>query len=462
MRRFLRGNAKRRKRLLNHVGHYLRWHLSRGYAKWCENKKVTDEPGEKLLKEADSFDVSISGVLEIVGERVKSVVELDAGEWAEVVCVISRATFTTAKDVAAEFDALSAFTDGCRARCTESRDAIKTALGEENAQTNIVKSNLFNVEGVRRFAIETAMEDVSSSRWSLVHSWMNENGDARRWLQNSRAKRVLKRIVRHMIRDAATKELQGARRDGPFVGNGEDHVEAVKIRLEEMTMSTEETPAFEPNAKAAARILRGVCEFQDSLGKAIVDTMDRVQIVIEHLQDLLDAALKARDDCMQKHQDQATSDRTDEDEDEDKDKRLRLSSRARKAMITAMAVAVRRRYKEIADTVERPTPAGGTDDDTGDSPSLSGARAPENAAASAGGEASELYWLPTPIGGRCSAISQLEVHVRHQYADRTMLADLVKYSLASTRRRFFKIGATSETQRVSEEPSSRDRFSRRD
>ena len=228
MRRFLRGDAKRRKRLLNHVGHYLRWHLSQGYAKWCENKKITDEPGEKLLKEADSFDVSISGVLGIVGERVKSVVKLDAGEWAEVVCVISRATFTTHKDVAAEFDALSAFTDGCRARCTESRDAIKTALGEENAQTNIVKSNLFDVEGVRRFAIETAMEDVSSSRWSLVHSWMNENGDARRWLQNSRAKRVLKRIVRHMIRDAVTKELQGARRDGPFVGNGEDHVEEVK------------------------------------------------------------------------------------------------------------------------------------------------------------------------------------------------------------------------------------------
>ena len=430
MRRFLRGNAKRRKRLLNYVGHYLRWHLSQGYAKWCKKKDLTDAPGEKLLNEADSFDVSISGVLEIVDARVKSVVELGAGEWAEVVCVISRATFTTDKDVAAEFDALSAFTDGCRRRCTESRDAIKNALGEENATTNTFKSNLFNVESVRRFAIETAMEDVFSSRWSLVHSWMNENGDARSWLQNSRAKRVLKRIVRHMIRDAATKELQGARRDGPFVGNGEDHVEEFKIRCEEMTMVSEETPAFEPNAKAASRILRGVKEFQESLGEAIVDTMARVQIVIENVRDLYDAALKARDDCMHHQQRDRTDEDEDEDEDEDKDKRLRLSSRARKAMITAMAVAVRHRYKEIADTVERPTPAGGTDGegDTGDSPSLGGARAPENAATSAGGEASELYWLPTPIGGRCSAISQLEVHVRHQYADRTMLADLVKYS----------------------------------
>ena len=452
MRRFLCG-AKRRKRLVEHLSHKLRWLMSPGYVSWCTAKKIKSKPTNKLAEEAIQFGISIRNVTDALLVRVKTIAvfsdeqTVSSAHWPELVSVISRANFTTDKRSAARYDALAIFTDAVGVRVQSARQALLQAFGRREPSTQSV--SVFDRDAVRRFGLEKALEKVLSKGVSPFQTWMTGDATARQILNGTRMKRVLNRAVRSVVGELVTLELQMVGRNTVFGGDADDLCGRIEIHLQSEMETTADAIPIAANATAASRILRGLSDVRESLGRQLIRTIKYVRMVIANVRGITDAAIAARTKWVDEHREAIVAreraiaanvagaeEELDEEDDAGRieDGRVRLSAREKKEVMKKMRAAVEKKVEELIQIGENPAEGDGAGEPTTEpEPEPATPKQADETGTSADEEACDgpvdvRFWLPQPIKGACSAVVKFDSATRHQYSGNSMMAALVHHS----------------------------------
>jgi hypothetical protein len=454
MRRFLCG-AKRRKRLVEHLSHKLRWLLSPGYESWCTAKKIKSEPTKKLAEEAIQFGIAIQHVTDDLLERVKTIAvfsdeqTVSSSPWPELVSVISRTKFESDKTSAAPYDALAIFTNAIGVRVQSTRQALLQAFGRREPSRQSV--SVFDRDAVRRFGLEKALEKVLSKDVSPFQTWMTGDATARQILNGHRMKRVLNRAVRNVVGELVTLELQMVGRNTAFGGDADDLCERIAIHLQSEMETTADAIPIESNAKAASRILRGLSDVRESIGRQLVLTMKYVRMVIANVRGITDAAIAARTEWVDENLEKilareraiaanvaGAEEMLDEEDDAGRieDGRVRLSAREKKEVMKKMRAAVEKKVAALIQIGEYPAEGDGAGEPATEpepEPEPATPKQADETGTSADEEACDgpvgvRFWLPQPIKGACSAVVKFDAATRHQYVGNSMMAHLVQYS----------------------------------